>query len=325
MIRLLSGSWFEFQHHNAAEGKYWNPVCRHFSEAQWREKVREMHSLDMKYIVLLCTSLVYHESAEAYFETDIYPFAQDFACHDPIGAILSEADALGMKVFVSVGYYGSWHNPKDNMVNPDVTKRAFRAMEQIWARYGAHPSFYGWYYPDETCITRYFDENFAAYVNRYSAFSHSLDPKLKTMIAPYGTNRLAADDEYVRQLERLDVDIVAYQDEVGVRKSTPDQTGRFYAALKRAHDRAGRSRLWADVELFDFEGDVYHSALLPSTMDRLAAQLEAVSPYVEEVLGYQYQGLMNRPGTIACCGHPDSVAFYTAYRDFMQRQKARGE
>ncbi len=97
------------------------------------------------------------------------------------------------------------------MVNPEVTARAFRAMEQLVARYGAHPSFYGWYYPDETCITRYFDENFAAYVNRYSAFSHSLDPKLKTMIAPYGTNRLSADDEYVRQLERLDVDIVAYR------------------------------------------------------------------------------------------------------------------
>ena len=55
-----------------------------------------------------------------------------------------------------------------------------------------------------------------------------------------------------------------------------------------------------------------------------AAQLEAVSPYVEEVLGYQYPGLMNRPGTIAYCGHPDSVAFYTAYRAFMEQQKARG-
>lgn len=63
MLKTFSGSWFEFQHHNPPEGKYWNPVCRAFSEEQWREKVREMKSLDMKYIVLLCTSLVYEDYA----------------------------------------------------------------------------------------------------------------------------------------------------------------------------------------------------------------------------------------------------------------------
>lgn len=57
MIKKVSGSWFEFQHHNIPEGKYWNPVCRSFSSGQWRAKIREMKSLDMKYIVLLCTSL----------------------------------------------------------------------------------------------------------------------------------------------------------------------------------------------------------------------------------------------------------------------------
>ena len=36
-----------------------------------------------------------------------------------------------------------------------------------------------------------------------------------------------ADDEYVRQLDRMDVDIVAYQDEVGVRKSKTTETAAF--------------------------------------------------------------------------------------------------
>ena len=108
MLKTFSGSWFEFQHHNPPEGKYWNPVCRAFSEEQWREKVREMKSLDMKYIVLLCTSLVYEDYAEAYFKTDIYPFAENFGCADPIAALMDEASKCGMKVFVSVGYYGPW-------------------------------------------------------------------------------------------------------------------------------------------------------------------------------------------------------------------------
>ena len=35
MIRLISGSWFEFQHHNEAEGVYWNPACARFTAADW--------------------------------------------------------------------------------------------------------------------------------------------------------------------------------------------------------------------------------------------------------------------------------------------------
>ena len=38
----------------------------------------------------------------------------------------------------------------------------------------------------------------------------------------------------------------------------------FFEKLKIAHDKAGRSQLWADIELFDFEGIVYNSALIPA-------------------------------------------------------------
>lgn len=317
MIKKVSGSWFEFQHHNRPEGKYWNPVCRSFSSDQWRAKIREMKSLDMKYIVLLCTSMVYEEYAEAYFKTDIYPFASGFGCSDPMDVLMDEASKCGMKVFMSVGFYGVWTHTVENMTSAEVTKRAFKSMEQLYAAYGHYDSFYGWYYPDETCINGHFDVNFMDYVNRYSAFGRSFDPKLRVLIAPYGTNILKADDEYVAQLEALDADFVAYQDEVGVRKSTSDVTGAYYEALRKAHDKAGRGALWADVELFDFEGDVYRSALIPSNIERLEKQLEAVSPYCDEVLVYQYMGIMNMPGTIAYCGHPDSVEYYRAYKKLM--------
>lgn len=319
MIKPISGSWFEFQHHNQAEGKYWNPICRAFTEAQWRAKVREMHSLGMRYIVLLCTSLVNSEIAEAYFKTDIYPFARDFACEDPMKALMDEAAQCGMKVFVPVGYYGAWNHPVENMTSPEVEKRAFQAMEEVYAKYGHYDSFYGWYYPDETGIYGHMEPHFIQYVNRYTAFGRSLNKNLRTLIAPYGTNQITPDDAYVAQLEGLDVDFMAYQDEVGVRKSTPDQTGAYFEGLRRAHDRAGRAALWADVEIFGFEGDTYHSALIPSHMARLEKQLEAVSPYCDEVLVYQYEGMMNQPGTTAYCGHPDSIAFYRDYKAFLDR------
>ncbi len=309
MQKPIVGTWFEFWHHNIAEGKYWNPICRHFTAEQWEAKVDEIASVGMKYIVLLATGIGYDEGFECYFHTDLAPFA-DMACKDPIGALLKAADRNGIKVFVSTGFYGNWTHTMENMTSPEVTARAFKAMEQLWAQYGSHESFYGWYYPDETCIDGHFHPAFLEYVNRYSAHARKIAPGTKTLIAPYGTNILKADAEYVEQLKNLDVDIVAYQDEIGVRKSKPEDTAAYYRALREAHDAAGRSALWADMEVFQFEDQVYRSALLPATMERVERQIESIAPYVDEILCYQYQGMFNKPGTIAYCGHPDSVRFY---------------
>ncbi len=318
-MKTIKGTWFEFRHHNAAEGKYWNPVCRKFTDEQWRAKIKEMHCIGMEYLVLLCASLVYNDYAEAYFETDLYPFPDDMVCKDPIGVLLDECEKYGMKVFMSCGYYGPCTNAYKNMTSPEVTARAFKAMEELYSKYGSKKSFYGWYYPDETGANGCFSEEFITYVNTYSAHARHIAPRTKTLIAPYGTRKIVTDEVYIDQLRRLDVDFVAYQDEVGVRKSTPEETGAFYKSLRAAHDKAGRSALWADVELFDFEGEVYRSGLIPSNMERVARQLEAVSPYVDVILCYQYMGLMNEPSAVAYCGHPDSVSFYEDYRAFKDK------
>ena len=141
------------------------------------------------------------------------------------------------------------------------------------------------------------------------------------MIAPYGTRVAVPDDLYVRQLESLDVDIIAYQDEVGVRKSRVEETSAFYAGLRKAHDRARRGAIWADLEIFEFENVVYKSALLPAPFERVLRQMEAVSQWVDKILVYQYQGMMNKPGSRAFCGSPGSTRLYTEYTEWL---KTRG-
>lgn len=318
MRKPIVGTWMEFWHHSIVEGKYWNPICRNFSAEQWQTKIDEMASVGMKYIVLMDTAIVYEDYSESYFDTDIFPFA-DMACKDPMGALLSAADRNNMKVFVSCGFYGLWHNTVDNMTSPSVTERAFKAMEQLWEKYGHHQSFYGWYFPDETCIEGYFDQYFIDYVNTYSAHAHKIAPDTKTLIAPYGTNKLIADAKYVDQLKSLDVDIIAYQDEVGVRKSKPEDTAEYYKKLRLAHDAAGRSALWADMEIFEFEGDVYRSALIPATWERVQRQIDSIAPYVDEILIYQYLGMFNKPGTSAFCGHVDSVDYYNDLAEYNKK------
>ncbi len=318
-MKPINGTWLEIHHFGIPEGKYFNPMVHEFSAKQWRAKIKEIASLKMKYIVLMSIAYTDYEIKESYFPSSVYKTTKRMKTKEPIKIILEEAEKYGMKVFLSIGFYGPWPEPYENMISEDVYQKSTKAMKEVYDLYGHYQSFYGWYFPDETEIEPYFHPDFIRYVNRYSAFARTLNPQLKTLIAPYGTRKVITDDFYVQQLKELDVDFIAYQDEVGVQKATPEQTKEYYKNLKIAHDKANRSKLWADVETFTFEGEVYKSALLPTPIERLKAQLESVSPYVEEILVFEYQGMMNQPQTIAFCGHPDSIQYYRDYKKLLNK------
>ena len=307
-FKPIRGSWFEFQHHNKPEGVPWNGACAAFTAGQWAEKVREMAAIGFEYAVLMAVAL----DGMAYYETELLP-AHNLACPDPIEAVLAAADECGIRFFLGNDWFGVWTETEHNITDAGCMRRRLQAMEELAARYGHHRSFHGWYYPDELCVNPYYSEAFIRYVNSCSVVARQLTPGAKVLIAPYGTRLLRADDTFVRQLDAMDVDFVAYQDEIGVRKSAVEETPRFYEALRRAHDRAGRAALWADIEIFEFEGEVYKSALVPAAFERVRRQLEAVSPFVDTILVYQYLGIMNPPGSTAFAGHPGSTRLYEDY------------
>ena len=308
MNRKIDGTFFEFLHHNIPEGKYWNPALEKFTAENWRQKVREISAVGMEYIVVMATALY----DKCYFKSSVFPFAQ-IPCTDPIEELLCEADNCGVKVFLGNGFYGDWRKASQNITSKEVIDRSFRAMEELTALYGYHKSFYGWYFPDETCIILRYSKDFMKYVNLCSARCHQLTPDKKTLIAPYGTNLVWANNKFIRQLTELDVDFIAYQDEVGVKKTKVDRTKRLFEKLRIAHDKAGRSELWADIELFDFEGLVYKSALIPAPFERIKKQIENVAPYADKILGYQYLGLMNSKNSQAFAGHSTSTELYENY------------
>ena len=308
MNRKIDGTFFEFLHHNIPEGKYWNPALEKFTAENWRQKVREISAVGMEYIVVMATALY----DKCYFKSSVFQFAQ-IPCTDPIEELLCEADNCGVKVFLGNGFYGDWRKASQNITSKEVIDRSFRAMEELTALYGHHKSFYGWYFPDETCIILRYSKDFMKYVNLCSARCHQLTPDKKTLIAPYGTNLVWANNKFIRQLTELDVDFIAYQDEVGVKKTKVDRTKRLFEKLRIAHDKAGRSELWADIELFDFEGLVYKSALIPAPFERIKKQIENVAPYADKILGYQYLGLMNSKNSQAFAGHSTSTELYENY------------
>ncbi len=318
MLKPITGTWFEFRHHTEAEGVYWNDACREFTEEEWKELIDDIAALGMKYMPMMCTALVTDDEAEAYFETDIFPMA-DMKCKDPMRVMFERADKHGIKIFVSCGFYGLYTKPYINIASEEVRIRAFKAMKELYERYGHYNSFYGWYLPDEKWVNPYFSEEFIEYVNIYTAYGRELMPNAKTLIAPYGVADIKADEKFIEQLTRLEVDYVAYQDGVGAGSAAVEKTGDYFKALRKAHDAAGKSKLWADVEFFEFEGERGKSALIPADPKRVMRQIEAVSPYAEEILCYQHQGLMNKPETGAYCGSKGSEELYSAIKEHNDR------
>ena len=140
------------------------------------------------------------------------------------------------------------------------------------------------------------------------------------MIAPYGTRTVIPDGRFVEQLRALDVDHVAYQCEVGVRKTRVEELDEIFARLKAVHEKAGVP-LWADVEVFTFEGETYRSPLLPAPFERVRRQLEAIAPHVEKLLCYQYLGMMHPPHSPVFAGHPSSAKLYTEYKAWVDEKR----
>lgn len=310
-IKPISGSWFEFQHHATVEGVDWNPECVRFTAAQWQAKVKEIADAGLEYLVLMATAVYYR----SFYDSRIYPKWQ-LECANPLEAVLDAADKYKVKFFIGGGFYGDWMSAK-TISDPVAEKQRLQSLEELVHLYGHHPSFYGWYWPDEACLQPRFTPEFMTYVNTLSRRARQLKPGAPIMIAPYGTRMATPDDAYVRQLDAMDVDIVAYQDEVGVRKSKVTETSALYEGLRKAHDRSQKAKIWADVEIFEFEGTVYKSALMPAPFERVQRQLEAVSPWVDRILVYQYQGMMNKPGSAAFAGCAASTRLYTDYRNWL--------
>jgi hypothetical protein len=315
-VKPIKGSWISIWWDDRRH-LYWNDACRQYTTEQWAQAVREMAEIGMEYLVLLAIA----KGGKAFYDTPLLP-KLEMACSNPIEALLAAADKCGMKFFLSSDWFGAWDY--QCLREPAHVRARFQMMGEIAQQYGHHRSFHGWYWPNEAALGPYFTDDFIAYANACSREAHRLMPKAKTLIAPYGTNRAVCDDRFVRQLQEMDVDIIAYQDEVGCLRMDAARSAVAFEKLRRAHDRVPQRALWADVETFAWEGspNQQSSPLVPAPFARVKDQLAAVSPFVDTILIYQYQGILNKPGSRAFAGHPHSTRLYTDYARW-RREAAR--
>jgi hypothetical protein len=204
----------------------------------------------------------------------LFPGRAQIASHDPLEAILSEADRLHMKVFLGVGMY-AWFDFSANSL--DWHKKV---AAELWHRYGHRPSLYGWYVSEETFgslipsqgeqAKDHYRREIITFVSEFRTFCRRLAPERPIMLAPNTFGLRKSQEAWPLVLKHLDI-ICPFG--FG-RMPSGDLTGQQAVETWQSMcDKTG-AHLWMDLEAFAFKD----RALIPRPMAGIAQDLLALQP-----------------------------------------------
>lgn len=317
--RRIGGAWVGITHWSEKEGKPWNAQIKKMTDAQWRQLVRGMHRVGMNIIVIqqVFENQVYNYEDSliaqngyhgiAYYPSKLYPGRMQITAKDPIEAILTEADKLGMHVFLGVGMYAwfdyshaslEWHE---------------RVAKELWQFYGNHPSFYGWYISEEKdgglgdATERSQIVNF---FKQFTPYVHQLAPDKPVMLATNCYHLRGAESTYMKLLPNLDILCPFAFD----RMDKGDETGAQAAALLAKMTKETGTHLWLDMEVFVFDKA---GGLIPRPIAGVIGDLHKYTNF-EETLCYQYPGLLTSPTASVKLGGEKAVRLYKDYKRYLR-------
>lgn len=334
--RLISGTFFQIDHWSDEEGARFQNELRLLNEEHWVQMVYDMAAIGID-------TLVYQQCVDcrhgwdhtlAYYRSQKRPMLP-WIKGDPMTAVADTCDKLGMKIIYGIG---TVYTKDPYLCCDEVLEHARITASELLELYGNRPSFAGWYwtfeYPPSSVAGLCSLRKIVPAIRRLADCSFMIAPNLDRLMVPY-------------ILQEIDVDIVAYQDNVGL-GVVPDMFGRharanryksldylepLYKFIKFAHDgwqdqdageidywncyfrRRGRTALWNDLEIWEFD---HRKALHPTELSRVVAQLEESAPFVDKQIIYQYPGLMHHPDHPIKVGGERAATLYegyAAYRD----------
>ena len=298
----VCGTWINLPYQDV-RNKYMNPLYIDHNTAEfWGAKIQEQADLGIKYIVIMAVA----NEGKSYYPSSYMEAAYDATNKSPVDAILETASKNGMKVFMSSGWAV---DQDDNLKDPKIRAMQIKIMEEIAGLYKCHAAFYGWYLPVEDSMEPILSDHAVDAVNFLTQKARSLTPDKVIMISPYGICNAELDNPaFARQIKRLNVDIIAYQDEVGcVREPQPlPRMKENFKKLGEIH-KGTNIQFWANVESFTWEeGDnSRESALIPAAFPRYLAQMTAATEAgAAETISFSTYGIYEKANSLFPIGQP---------------------
>ncbi|GHT15343.1 hypothetical protein AGMMS4956_15080 [Bacteroidia bacterium] len=286
----------------------------------WEQKVKEYSEMGLQYLIIMAVANEQKAYYPSGFMEKIYPSGRK----SPVEAIMDAADQYGMRVFMSCGWA---INQDDDLRKSEIRAIQQHIMSETATLFGHRQSFYGWYLPVEDSLEPYLSDHAVDAVNTLATKARQLTPGAQIMVSPYGICHADFDNrKFGKQIKKLKVDIIAYQDEVGcVREPMPMQRMKeHFKQLAEIH-KGTPIRLWANVESFTWEKGTNsrESALIPAAFPRYLSQITGVSQAgVEEVVSFAIYGIYDNPQSPMPFGQPIESA--KAYRDYLDWQTGKG-
>lgn len=263
--------------------------------ALWECKVNELHEMGINCIIIVTVA----NEGKAMYPSSFMPHAYTNPDKSPVDAIMETADKLGMQVILGTGWA---KNQLDDLSDPYIIETHRKIMEELAALYTSHPSFYAWYIPVEGCFIPYLSDHAVKGVNEITARVRTLTPGVKVLISPYGLFAADFDNpKFEQSIMDLDVDIIAFQDEIGcVRETFPMQNmKRNFARVGEIQKKTG-IEFWANVETFTWDRNPnnWYSTLIPASFGRILSQMAGVSQAgATKIISFIVCGMFDKPGT----------------------------
>jgi hypothetical protein len=316
--KRLGGAWVDIYQFDEPSGKAFNADLGKMTDQQWRELVQAMHAVDQDILVVTMmfnnfTHRGLHKietegyQGKAFYPSKLHPGRVPIASHDPLETILSEADRLGMHVMPGVGCYAFF----------DFTSGSLRwhkqVADELWQRYGHHPSFYGWYISEEKdggLGDKEERREIVEFFRELTPHLHRLAPEKPVMLATNSYHLRGAEETYRQLLPRLDILCpFAFH-----RMPAGDLTGEEAAAvLQSLCDEAG-CHFWLDLETFVFRNG---RELHPRPIQGLVSDISRF-PNFEKILHFEFPGMMSSPRMSRRPGGEASVRLYQDYERFLR-------
>lgn len=253
-----------------------------YTADQWRSEFKAMKSLGINTLIIGEVARQDH----AFCRIKSYPLFAKCGTSDPLKAVLDIAKDSRVKVYVGL-YQWDWKNRQEPKEFEEFARRCNEVADEVWAEYGKHPAFAGWYVlgweiGNAPAVDNVGVKTYTTVVGHL----RKLSGKLPIIAAPYFTLDITPEDfeqGWKKLLPALGVDIIALQDGVGCdRKITTEDARPYFQAMRRVCHSANVAP-WADVEVFD-----QAAGWKPADTPRVMLQLWTVSPYVEKIVIWEF-------------------------------------
>jgi hypothetical protein len=329
--KTIGGAWISFYHWSEQEGKMWNPAMKQMTNNQWKELVSSMHKIKMD-IIVIQESFRNQEyvgkhtiegdgyKGKAFYPSKLYPERMPIAAQDPLEAVLSEADALKMHVFMGVGMY-AWFDYSEGSLAWHK-----KVAKELWEMYGHHESFYGFYVSEEGMGSLdCFEKDSLKQIERrkevlhffeeFNPFCNELAPDKPVMFAPNGWGVGRAKDLYPKLLKNVDI-ICPF---AFARMPEGDLSGKETVNLLQKFCDDANAHLWLDLEAFLFnekEGYLY-----PRPIQEITNDLSLFDNF-EKVICYQYPGVFSDPQMSIQVGETEAtVKLFHDYQKYLTSKR----